>query len=43
MTVHIRTASRKAVAGIKLSLLFHVIILRYTHTVGHSENLTSFP
>lgn len=27
----------------KVSLLLHVIIYRYIHTVGHSMNLTYFP
>jgi len=37
------STSRIAAAGMKLSLLFHVIIYRYIHTVGHSVNLSSFP
>ena len=43
MTVRIRTTSRRAVAGRRVSLLFHVIIYRYIHTVDHSVNLTYFP
>lgn len=43
VTVRLRTTSRREVVGMKVSLLFHVIIYRYIHTVGHSVNLTYFP
>lgn len=41
--VCIRSASRRVVWDKKVSLLLHVIIYRYIHTVGHSVNLTYFP
>lgn len=43
MPVRIRSASRRVVWDKKVSLLLHVIIYRYIHTVGHFVNLTYFP
>lgn len=43
VTVCTRPTSRRAAAGKKASLLFHLIIYRHSHLGGHSVNLTYFP